>query len=102
MVKLKQHVWLSTVCDECNFVYKKYNPRVRVSFDDDKSKGLLKTKSIVFTSNANTAWIAYDLSSNPNKLLKFDERFEIPMFYIIELLARRRNTKDKGQLYYMN
>ena len=102
MVKLDYHVWLSTVCDECNYVFGKYNPRIRVSFDDDKSRHYLKTKAISLTSNSNTTWIAYDLTASSEKLLKFDEQFEIAMYYIIELLARRRNTKDAGSLYYMN
>lgn len=102
MVKLDYHVWLSTVCDECNYVFGKYNPRIRVSFDDDKSRHYLKTKAISLTSNSNTTWIAYDLTAPSEKLLKFDEQFEIAMYYIIELLARRRNTKDAGSLYYMN
>lgn len=37
-----------------------------------------------------------------DQLLKFDEDFTIPMFWIIEFLARRRNTKKQGQLFYMN
>lgn len=34
--------------------------------------------------------------------MKFNESFDIPMFMIIEFLARRRNSKRFDQLYWMN
>lgn len=34
--------------------------------------------------------------------VRFEEKFKISMYYIIEFLARRRNSKALGQLDYMN
>jgi hypothetical protein len=33
MHELDYSVWLSTVTDGCNYVYSKYNPRVRIRLD---------------------------------------------------------------------
>ena len=60
-----------------------------------------KFDKLIFTSYANTSWIAYDFSKVQDDLLKFNEQFTIPMYYIIEFLARRRNSK-LSKLYYMN
>ena len=56
----------------------------------------------MFTSHSNTAWMCYNFSKVSDDLLKFNESFNIPMFMIIEFLARRRNTKRSDQLYRMN
>ena len=55
----------------------------------------------VFCSHANTQWIAVDLPLADDNEVILDEQFTIDMFYIIELLARRRNTHP-GTLYFMN
>jgi hypothetical protein len=34
--------------------------------------------------------------------IRFEEQFSIPVYYIVEFLARRRNNKKPGELYYMN
>lgn len=100
---LDYSVWFNTICDPCNYVYSKFNPRVSVELDSDRiSKLDLKSKKVMFTSHSNTAWIAYDLAKAPDDLLKFHEEFNIPMFMIIEFLARRRNSRKADQLYRMN
>lgn len=58
--------------------------------------------AIYFTSHANTELMAYDFSKVTDDLLKFDERFSIPMYHIIEYMARRRNTKSIDSLFFMN
>lgn len=99
---LDYDVWLDTICDPCNYVYSKFNPRVSVDIDRDDVKKLDISKKIMFTSHSNTAWMCYNYKKIPDDLLRFNESFNIPMFMIIEFLARRRNTKRKDQVYFMN
>ena len=99
---LDYDVWFNTICDPCNYVYQKFNPRISISLDVEDVKNLGISKKILFTSHSNTAWICYDFSKACDDLLKFNESFDIPMFMIIEFLARRRNTRKSDQLYRMN
>lgn len=99
MDKFDYSVWLNTICDPCNYVYKKYCPRMQISLDE-YAKGF-KFDKLLFTSHSNTAWIAYDFSKVQDDLLKFNERFTIAMYFIIEFLARRRNSK-LSKFYWMN
>lgn len=99
---LDYDVWFNTVCDPCNYVYSKFNPRISVAIDREETKPLGLSSKIMFTSHSNTAWVCYNFSKASDDLLKFNEQFDIPMFMIIEYLARRRNTKSAGQLYFMN
>lgn len=98
---LDYSVWFSTVCDNCNYVYSKYISRMTVNVDMPNLQLALGSK-ILFTSHCNTQWIAYDFSRASDDLLKLDEDFSVPMYYIIEYLARRRNTKPENSLYFMN
>ena len=95
-------VWLDASCDPCNYVYAKFNPRLSVDLDREEVKKLELSDKILFTSHSNTAWMCYDFSKASDDLLKFNESFDIPMFMIIEFLARRRNTRRPDQLYRMN
>lgn len=96
-------VWFSTVTDGCNYVYQKYNPRIRVQCDRLECAKLGICGELDFTSHSNTQWVIYDMSRTyGTDLMRFDEKFTIAMFFIIEFLARRRNTKQPGQLFYMN
>ena len=99
---LDYDVWFSTVSDACNFVYSKYNPRLSIVLDRPEYQKLELGKQIFSTSHSNTQWIVYDFSRVSEDLLKFDEDFSVAMFYIIEYLARRRNTKKDDQIYFMN
>lgn len=60
--------------------------KVVLDGDDAAAAG---ASELVFTSNANTTWMCFDLDADVEKL-KFSEDFTIPMYYIIEFLARRR------------
>lgn len=102
MERLDYRVWFSTVTDRCNYVYNRYNPTMEIALDipDLAMDGL--PDRIAFTSHSNTGLIIYDFSAGAPKTMDFDERFEIPMYFIIEFLARRRNTKNPDQLYFMN
>lgn len=102
MSVLDYDVWLAASCDPCNYVYAKFNPRLAVDLDKSEIKKLELSDKILFTSHSNTAWMCYDFSKVPNDLLKFNESFDIPMFMIIEFLARRRNSRRLDQLYRMN
>lgn len=89
-------VWFSTVCDKCNYLYAKYNPRLAIELDKPEYSKFNFSKKLLFTSHSNTQWIAYNFAKVPDDLLKFNEKFSIPMYYIIEFLARRRNTKKQN------
>lgn len=102
MKKLDYDVWFSTVCDTCNYVYAKYNPRLGIVIDRAEMFKLNLGSQLLFTSHSNTQWIIYNYEKAPEDLLKFNDSFSIAMFYIIEYLARRRNTKKENQLYFMN
>lgn len=102
MKTLDYNVWFSTICDPCNFIYFKYNPRLAIILDKVEYFKLELGTKLLFTSHSNTQWVTYDFSQVTEDLLKFDEDFSIAMFYIIEFLARRRNTKRENQLYFMN
>ena len=102
MDALDYDVWFNTICDPCNYVYSKFNPRVSIELDREDVKPLGLSSKLMFTSHSNTSWICYNFSKVPDDLLKFNESFDIPMFMIIEYLARRRNTRVGGQPYFMN
>lgn len=56
-----------------NYVYTKYNPRLCVHFSqEDAAK--VGNSEILFTSNANTAWMCFDLDAGIDDL-KFNEEF---------------------------
>lgn len=102
MTQLDYPVWFNTICDPCNYVMSKYNPRLAISLDDENYKTTTIGSKLLYTSHSNAQVIVYDMANVSDNLLKFDEDFTVPMFFIIEFLARRRNTKQIGQLFYMN
>ena len=93
--------WFNTSCDGCNYVYSRYNPRLFISVDEEEAKKRYE-KIVAWCSNANTGWICYNMNLATFEDIRFDENLTFPMYYIIEFLARRRNTKKPGQLDYMN
>lgn len=93
--------FFGTVTDGCNRVYKKYNPRLRVALDKDEYKNFGIGSNVVFCSHSNIQWITYNIDKADDNELFFDESFTIDMFFIIEFLARRRNSHP-GSLYFMN
>ncbi len=101
MEVLDYPVWFSTISDPCNYVYKKYVPRVYVNVDQPEHEKLGLSK-LLFTSHSNTAIVSYDFSHTTDDQLSFNDQFEVVMYYIIEYLARRRNNKAAGSLFFMN
>ena len=101
MTVLKLKSWFNTSCDGCNYVYSKYNPRLYIAVDEEEAKKRYD-KIVAWCSNANTGWICYNMDAVSFEDIRFEEKFRFPMYYIIEFLARRRNTKKPGQLDYMN
>lgn len=100
---LDYSIYFSTVTDPCNYVFKKFCPRLSIEIDDEHVQQKLALPSkLSFTSHSNLGWIVYDFSKMPDGPMLFNEQFSIAMFEIIEYLARRRATKKEGQLYYMN
>lgn len=102
MQVLNYPIWYSTYTDECNYVLTKYNPRVSIVMDNAEMCSKLKTKKLHFTSHANTKLVVIDLANCQDEMLYFNEAFSVPMFYIIESLARHRQLNNGKQLYFMN
>lgn len=88
---LDLNTYFGTITDGCNRVYTKYNPRVRMINDKPEWQKFGFTE-IVFCSHANTQWLIFDLERCDDEELHFNDTFTIPMYWIIEYLARRRNT----------
>ena len=101
MTKFKQDVWLNTVLDECNYIFDKYVTRVNIEIDNSEYNKLFNHQ-LGLVTNANTKMVVYNLDNIDlnSDVVFFVEDFEIPMFYIIEFLARRRNLKHPGS--FMN
>lgn len=100
MSVLELNNWCGTVTDACNYVYSKYNPRLAVKLDREEYVAL-GLNEVVFCSHSNVHWMAYDLEKADDNEFFFNEKFTVDMFWIIEFLARRRNT-HLGHLYFMN
>ena len=104
MIALDYDIHFSTTTDQCNYVFSKFNPRLVIDVDDEdvKQKMHLPDK-IFFTSHSNTEFITYNMGAfEVDNVPKFDERFSIAMYMIIEFIARKKATKKPGQLYFMN
>ena len=87
-------IHFSTATDRCNYVFNKFCPRLALDIDDDIMKQKLSLPDrICFTSHSNVSYVTYNFDALDNGVLKFDERFTVGMFYIIEFLARRRSLK---------
>ena len=103
MDKLDINSWLSTVTDRCNYLYNKYVPRLRIPIDAEMEgwKEKLKIDEVCFCSHSNVQWMIFDIGKGDKDELHFNDEFVIPMYWIIEYLARRRNTHPKS-MYFMN
>jgi hypothetical protein len=101
MTKLHINSWFNTITDKCNFNFNIYNPRFSITIDEPEYKQKYD-KTINWTSHANTSWVCYNFENSNYSDFEFDERFRIPMFYIIKFLADRRNNKKANEMYYMN
>lgn len=95
-------IWFGTACDKCNYIYNKYCPRLTVNFKDSEYLKLGIAEKLLFTTNANTAWTMFNKRRMKLEDCLFSNDYNIPMFYIIEFIASRRNNKKKGQIWYMN
>ena len=96
MSSLDYSIHFSTATDRCNYVFNKFCPRMTLDIDDDSIKQKLNLPDkIYFTSHSNVSYVTYDFNSLHDCLQKFDERFTIGMFFIIEFLARRRALKHE-------
>ena len=103
MSTLDYDVHFSTITDKCNYVFNKFCPRLSIDIDDDNIRKTLGLPSkICFTSHSNVSYVTYNFNAVGDCPPKFDERFTVGMYFIIEFLSRRRATKKDGQLYYMN
>lgn len=91
-------LWLSTVTDPCNYVYNRYNPRFVLLNDVQRLRDAGIKYGLAVTSHSNTAWMAYDMGAlaSQRDIEYFCEDFDVPMFFIVELLARRRQFRRPG------
>jgi len=101
MTKLHIGTWLNTVTDPMNYTFRIYNPRFSIRIDDEKLKETYD-KTVYFTSHANTSWIVWNTAEAKREELLFDDRFSIPMYFIVKFLADRRKLHETGRLSYMN
>ena len=92
-------VWLNTVCDECNYVFNRFDTRITVKMDDERLAAGWKD-DVLFTTNANLDLMVYNLDKIDISEMLLDESFSVAMFVIIKFLAERRNKKIPG--CYMN
>ena len=99
---LDYDIYFSTTTDICNYIYNKFNPRITLDIDDENMLKHGISKSISFTSHSNIAYTIWNFDALHQNVPKFDERFSIAMYIIIEFLARRRALKRADQLYFMN
>lgn len=104
MSVLGYSIHFSTSTDPCNYLFKKFCPRLTVGIDDESIKASTGLPdALSFTSHANTVWTIYDYGEGGSDVpQQYNENFSIAMFMIIEYLARRRTKKKPGQLFYMN
>ena len=95
MDALDYSIYLSTVTDPCNYLFKKFNPRLTIDIDDEDMKAKLCLPSkLSFTSHANLCWTIYDLNKTKHNPQQYEEKFSIAMYQIIEYLSRRRAARD--------
>lgn len=101
MTKFHIGTWLNTVTDPMNYTFKIYNPRFSIRIDEEELKRVYD-KTVYFTSHANTSWVIWNTGEASRDELLFDDRFTIPMYFIVKFLADRRKRHEKGKLSYMN
>lgn len=99
---LDYDIHFSTATDRCNYVFNKFCPRLELVVDDEQYHQMHLPSKICFTSHSNVSYVTINFSKLEDGVPKFDERFSIGMFFIIEYLARRKATRRDDQLYYMN
>lgn len=85
--KLKLDVWFNTYTDIMNFIFNKYDGRLSVNIDDKELKQIYD-KTIIFASHCNPNLSIIDIDKFNNEK-PFDEKFDIPMYWIIKFLCER-------------
>ena len=93
MKNLNLYSWFQTRKDECNYVLTKYNPKLKIEIDIPELKEKYD-ETIYFTPFSNPLWAIYDYSKATFETIKYDEDYTIPMYYIIDYLARKRNRGE--------
>lgn len=100
MTALDINSYFGTITDRCNLVYNKYCPRLTLNMNEPRFEKF-NLKKLSFCSHSNVHWVVINLGLADDNELYFNEDFEIPMYWIIEFLARRRNTHT-DTMYFMN
>lgn len=101
MEKLHLDVWFNTYTDVMNFVFNKFDGRVSVAINEPELKQIYD-KTIIWTShsNPNVTLIDIDAFDIGKEEKVFDDRFEIPMFWIIKFLCERSRDKKGFMNHY--
>lgn len=90
----KINVWFNTITDVCNLIFNKFNPRFTIKMDATKYQSKF-SNDIIWASHSSTSYIIYNMDNITIEEMLFEEKFKIPMFYILEFLARKR-ASGKG------
>lgn len=101
MAKLQLDIWFNTYTDGCNFVFNKFDGRVSICINEPSLKAIYD-KTIIWTShsNPNLSIIDLDAFEIPSDGKTFDDRFEVPMFWIIKFLCERARDKKGFMNHY--
>lgn len=101
MEKLKLEVWFNAYTDECNFVLTKFDGRISVAINEPSLKQIYD-KTIIWASHSNPNYSIFlsDKLEIPEDGRVFDDRFEIPMFWIIKFLCERARDKKGFMNHY--
>lgn len=91
MDKFELDTWFNTVTDKANYVFSKYDPRLRVDIDEPALSSIYD-KTILWATCANNNLICFNLDKVSLEQMQFDPEFSIAMFYILEYVARRRHN----------
>lgn len=98
--KLHLDIWFNTYTDVMNFVFSKFDPRVSIVINEPKYQSIYN-KTIMWTSHANPNITLVDIDKFDFKDGHvFDDRFEIPMFWIIKFLCERARNKQGFMNHY--
>lgn len=93
--------WFSTVLEDENFVFSKFNPRIIIEIDNAEYAKKY-AKNLIFAMQISLAFRCFDFHNiSLNKML-IDDSFHCPIFYTIIYAANRRNNAEDKSFRFMN
>lgn len=91
--KLELDTWFNTTTDMANYVFSRYDPRIRTLIDEPKYAAVYN-KSIYWAMCANENLICFNMDKVTLDQMLFSEDFSVGMFYILEYISRRRFNEN--------